>query len=89
MTKRYSVDDVAQMLQTDRERIRQAVSDLTAKQVLSAETFLFAESTWRIAPSDVPSIQQFIRENAVTIALEGEKTSARRRKVVRKVNETL
>lgn len=57
MTKRYSIEDVAQMLQCDGELVREVVSSLHSARVLSAETFLFAGGAWRIAPSDVIKIQ--------------------------------
>ncbi len=84
MTKRYSVQDVAQMLQTDHEQIRQTVSYLAERRLLSHETFLFAASTWRIAPSDVPLIQQRLKDRLP----DHEAKPKRRHKVVRKVNET-
>lgn len=84
MTKRYSVQDVAQMLQTDHEQIRQTVSDLVEKHQLSHETFLFTASTWRIAPSDVPLIQQNVKDRLP----DHEVKQKRRHKVIRKVTET-
>lgn len=84
MTKRYTVQDVAQMLQTDHEQIRQAVSDLVERHMLSHETFLFAASTWRIAPSDVPLIQLCVKDRLP----ENDEKPKRRRTVIRKFTET-
>ncbi|MCY0875852.1 MAG: hypothetical protein OWT28_06245 [Firmicutes bacterium] len=71
MTKRYSIEDVAQMLQADVNKVRLTVSSLHRAQELSAETFPFAERAWRIAPSDVIKIQLRM-EQGDTLGTTGE-----------------
>ncbi len=61
MTKRFSVDDVALMLQTNHELVRKALERLHEDKRLSAETFLFANTSWRIAPNDVTILQDTIK----------------------------
>ncbi|MCY0902782.1 MAG: hypothetical protein OWU32_11450 [Firmicutes bacterium] len=82
MTKRYSVADVAQMLQVDSDLVRGALDHLSATGALTAESFLFADRAWRVAPSDVTKIQLHLQ--ARPKAMNGELTPEKRRRVIRK-----
>lgn len=64
MTKRYSIEQVADMLRSGSDRIRLALEELEKRNQLSAETFLFAHDIWRITPTDVPKIQEYLRAAA-------------------------
>lgn len=78
MTKRYSVEQVANMLQCETEKVRTAIAELKGRQELSGETFPFAEAAWRIAPSDVIKIQLIVKD-AVSAA-----EPPRRRKIIKR-----
>ncbi len=62
MTKRFDVEQVADMLRCDAAAVRSALQELADARRLSAETFRFADAAWRVAPSDVASVQQAVRE---------------------------
>ena len=67
MTKRYSIEQVADMLRSGSDRIRLALEELEKRNQLSAETFLFAHDIWRVTPTDVPKIQEYLRTAAEEI----------------------
>ena len=69
------------MLSTSVEYVRRAVEELSVHGVLTKETFIYAERNWRIAPSDVKKVQEWIDEAIRAGTLhQGE----RRRRLVRK-----
>lgn len=77
MTKRYSVEQVAGMLVSDMSSIRNALEVLRDRHELSAETFLFADRSWRITPSDVQKVQSYLEQ--VQDQKSGEKSVTERR----------
>jgi hypothetical protein len=66
MTTRFSLSELAEMLHLPVEAIRAAVDDLADRGELTAESFVFAERNWRIAPSDVKRIQDWLAEKAAS-----------------------
>lgn len=58
MTTRFSVAELADMLKVPVEVVRHAADQLAAE--FTGESFLFNERSWRIAPSDVKRIQEWI-----------------------------
>ncbi len=90
MTKRFSVDDVALMLQTNHELVRKALERLIDEKRLSAETFLFASTSWRIAPNDVTMIQDTIKmiKPSGTDCSDIQQSASRRRIVRKNVDPT-
>lgn len=62
MTTRFSVAELAEMLNSSVEHVRQAVSELHEQDVLTKETFLYLERNWRIAPSDVKKVQEWLEQ---------------------------
>lgn len=79
MTVRFSIADVAQMIKEPVDRVRFAIEELDKRGDLTAETFLFAEKSWRVAPLDIKKIQAVIAEQP---APEGDKP---KRRAVKKV----
>ncbi|PWI58340.1 hypothetical protein [Sulfoacidibacillus thermotolerans] len=77
MTKRYSVEQVAEMLGRDLLTVRTAVETLHKQRALSAETFLFAKRAWRVTPSDVSKIQIYLDEQ-VTGSMRHHERKVRR-----------
>ncbi|MFC4766695.1 hypothetical protein [Effusibacillus consociatus] len=83
MTVRFNMDDVAEMLKVPIERVRMALEELREQGDLTAETFLYAEKAWRIAPIDVKRIQNLLREKGLdTVDPQAE---APKRRIVKKV----
>lgn len=62
MTTRFSVAELANMLNTPIENVRQAISELAEQEQLTKETFLYLDRSWRIAPSDIKKIQNWLQE---------------------------
>ncbi|MCL6637174.1 MAG: hypothetical protein K6T26_04410 [Alicyclobacillus sp.] len=60
MTTRFSLAELADMLHEPVERVRQAVDTLAAAGQLTAESFMFGGRNWRIAPTDVKRIQDWL-----------------------------
>lgn len=84
MTKRFDVEQVAEMLRCDASSVRQALSQLSEARRLSAESFLFADAVWRVAPSDVAAIQLIVRKLETQKSfLREEATRGARRVIVR------
>jgi hypothetical protein len=48
------------MLHVPVEMVRLAVDHLSTKGELTAESFLFMDRNWRVAPSDIKRIQEWI-----------------------------
>jgi len=82
MTKRYSVADVSRMLQVDSDLVRGALDHLSTTGALTAESFLFADRAWRVAPSDVTKIQLYLQARPNRVS--DEATPEKRRRVIRK-----
>ncbi len=80
MTKRYSIDEVADMLDRDASAIRKALRELQDQKELSAETFLFANGVWRITPTDVPKIQ-----NRLSVLADASANSSHERKIRKRI----
>jgi hypothetical protein len=69
------------MLQVPVDAVRTAVDDLAEHNGLTAESFVYGERNWRIAPSDVKRVQDWIQAKQKSGELELERKS---RRVVRK-----
>lgn len=82
MTTRFSLSELSNMLHVPVEYVREAVDTLSADGQLTAESFLFGERNWRIAPSDTKRIQAWILEQQGASRLTAEKPN---RRVTRKV----
>lgn len=71
------------MLHVPVEYVRAAVDALSQEGELTAESFLFGERNWRIAPSDTKRIQEWIASEVQAGRLVAEQPVRRvRRKVV-------
>ncbi|MCL6452245.1 MAG: hypothetical protein K6T78_01315 [Alicyclobacillus sp.] len=81
MTTRFSLSELAEMLQVPVDAVRRAVDELAAAGQLTAESFVFADRNWRIAPSDTKRIQEWIVNAATAGVIQLEPP---RRKWVRK-----
>ncbi|MCL6594069.1 MAG: hypothetical protein K6T31_08845 [Alicyclobacillus sp.] len=79
MTTRFSLAELAEMLHEPVERVRQAVDTLAAAGQLTAESFVFGGRNWRVAPTDVKRIQDWLASHQPAAAVAQE-----RRRVVRK-----
>lgn len=62
MTTRFSLAELGDMLHVPVHVVRTAVDELAAAGELTAESFLYQERNWRIAPSDIKRIQQWIAD---------------------------
>lgn len=62
VTTRFSLAELSEMLHVPVDAVRFAVNELKKESQLTAESFLFAERNWRIAPSDVKRIQAYISQ---------------------------
>lgn len=62
MTTRFSIAELSDMLQTPVAYIRIAIEELSRSDALTAESFIYAERNWRVAPSDVKRIQAWLAE---------------------------
>jgi hypothetical protein len=84
MTTRFSLAELAEMLQVPVDAVRMAVDDLAEHNGLTAESFVYGERNWRIAPSDVKRVQDWIQAKQKSGELELERKSRRvvRRQVV-------
>ncbi|GMA58562.1 hypothetical protein C7445_10483 [Alicyclobacillus sacchari] len=76
MTTRFSISELAEMLHVPVSYIRQAVDALASD--LTGESFVFQDRNWRIGPSDVKRIQEWIIEHQDDLA---EATQPRARRV--------
>lgn len=54
------------MLHVPIELVRQAVDELAHEGELTAESFIFGDKTWRVAPSDVKRITHRIEQKQAT-----------------------
>lgn len=81
MTTRFSLDELARMLNVPVALVRQAVDKLSAEELLTAESFVYGDRNWRVAPSDVKRVSQWIEENEKTGEVQG---AAPKRRVTRK-----
>lgn len=84
MTTRFSLAELAEMLQVPVDAVRMAVDDLAKHNELTAESFVYGERNWRIAPSDVKRVQDWILAKQKSGELEFERKARRvvRRQVV-------
>lgn len=75
------------MLGASTEAVRGVIRTLAERRELSAETFLFAQSAWRVAPSDVARIHASWKETYPEPSGPGEEgtPAAPKRRVVRRV----
>lgn len=60
MTTRFSLSELSEMLGVPVDVVRTAVEALSQEQELTAETFLYGQRNWRVAPSDVKRLQKWI-----------------------------
>jgi hypothetical protein len=60
VTTRFSLAELADMLHVTVDAVRIAVDELSANEELTAESFVYGERNWRIAPSDTKKIQEWI-----------------------------
>ncbi len=81
MTTRFSIAEVADMLHVPVEAVRAAVDELSALGELTAESFVFGDRNWRVAPSDMKRIQAKVQEEGQS---EPVKEANQRRRIVRK-----
>lgn len=63
MTTRFSIADLASMLREPVDIVRVAVDTLAESGQLTAESFVYADKNWRVAPSDVKRIQAWLQES--------------------------
>lgn len=80
MTTRFSLAELGDMLHVPVDTVRMAVDALSAESELTAESFLYMDRNWRIAPSDVKRIQDWI----VDALKNGQATMAPAKRRVRK-----
>jgi len=66
VTTRFSISELAEMLHVPVSYIRQAVDALAND--LTGESFVFQDRNWRIGPSDVKRIQEWIVEHQDELA---------------------
>ncbi|MBX5435662.1 MAG: hypothetical protein IRZ33_00425 [Alicyclobacillaceae bacterium] len=60
MTTRFSLAELADMLNVPVQVVRRAVEALAREEALTAESFQYMDRNWRIAPSDVKRVQEWI-----------------------------
>ena len=84
MTTRFSLAELADMLHAPVEAVRQAVTELSERKELTRESFEFGERNWRIAPTDVKRIQEWVESaQAKTLpASQGTRRVKRKRVVI-------
>lgn len=83
MTTRFSLAELADMLSTSVTNIRAAITELSEQEVLTKETFEYGERNWRIAPSDIKKIQEWVtRAQAAGLLTREMKTPRLKRKQV-------
>lgn len=83
MTTRFSVAELAEMLKVPVEVVRYAANELSSE--FTGESFLYNERSWRIAPSDVKRIQEWISTREDIDSLVTTKT---RRVRVKRITST-
>ncbi|MCL6600164.1 hypothetical protein [Alicyclobacillus macrosporangiidus] len=81
MTTRFSLAELAEMMHTRVDIIRLAVDTLAAEGKLTAESFVFGDRNWRIAPTDIKRIQDWIEAKKAAGALAEQPP---RRRVLKK-----
>ena len=62
MTTRFSLAELSEMLHVPVDVVRRAVDELSEQGLLTAESFVFGDRNWRVAPSDTKRIQQWIAD---------------------------
>lgn len=84
MTTRFSLAELADMLDVRVEWVRTAVDALAEDGQLTAESFQFGDRNWRIAPSDVKRIQGWITAalDAGHLAATGKPRRVKRKQVL-------
>ncbi|WP_198853021.1 hypothetical protein [Alicyclobacillus sp. SO9] len=64
MTTRFSLSELSEMLGVPVDVVRTAVEHLAGQKELTAETFVYGQRSWRVAPSDVKRLQDWIQSDA-------------------------
>lgn len=82
MTTRFSLAELSEMLKAPVSAVRQAVDTLAEEGKLTAESFVYADRNWRVAPSDTKRVQEWIEAEQKAGRLQ---TDSGRRVVRRKV----
>ncbi len=77
MTTRFSLSELAEMLNFPVDAVRMAVEALSETGELTAESFRYGERNWRVAPSDVKRVQTWIELRVQSGALQLEKPRRR------------
>lgn len=80
MTTRFSLAELADMLHVDVVTVRRAVDDLASQGLLTAESFVFNERNWRVAPSDVKRVTEWLHQRNVDSEPTHGKTERRIKK---------
>lgn len=90
MTTRFSLAELADMLHVTVDAVRTAVDELSANEELTAESFVYGERNWRIAPSDTKKIQEWITQKVSSGELSIQKPQRRilRKQVVASTEST-
>lgn len=83
MTTRFSLAELSEMLHVPVDVVRRAVDELSEQGLLTAESFVFGDRNWRVAPSDTKRIQQWIVD--LQAQNSGAFASSQRRRIQRKV----
>lgn len=85
MTTRFSLAELADMLHVPVNAIRQAVDTLAENGALTAESFVFMDKNWRISPSDVKRIQNWIERTVASgeLVLEQTQRKVRAKRVIK------
>ncbi|WP_054969272.1 hypothetical protein [Alicyclobacillus ferrooxydans] len=83
MTTRFSLSELAEMLHVPVGVVRRAVDDLDKEGQLTAESFVYGDRNWRVAPSDTKRIAQWIdaKKAAGDITLTAEKRRIKRKQI--------
>lgn len=84
MTTRFSLSELAEMMNLPVDAIRAAVESLAEAAELTAESFRYADKNWRVAPSDVKRVQEWIEQKSQSgeIVLEKPKRRIKSKKIM-------
>ncbi|RIV28784.1 hypothetical protein D2Q93_01970 [Alicyclobacillaceae bacterium I2511] len=89
MTTRFSLTELAEMFGQPVTAVREAVEQLSRRGELSAESFLFGQRSWRIAPSDTRKIKNHLnvaqRNPNLNLGVGSMEPRPTRRKQIRKI----
>ncbi|MCL6548923.1 MAG: hypothetical protein K6T30_08440 [Alicyclobacillus sp.] len=88
MTTRFSLAELADMLHVPVSAVRRAVEALAAEGALTAETFSYLDRNWRVAPSDVKRVQDWLEAARARGELDVAEVrhKVKRRQVVREAS---